>query len=95
MIMMTTGDLGVHLQGKGRVTSTAEKERLLRDTNTSTREMKITISKKELELLAQQVEMQGLTLEQVLANMVNGHDGDYTRRNSFGRGSRRYKAFPR
>ncbi|XP_038995716.1 uncharacterized protein LOC120120025 [Hibiscus syriacus] len=59
------------------VTSTAEKERLLRDANTSTREMKITISKKELELLAQQVEMQGLTLEQALANLVNGHDGDF------------------
>ncbi|KAE8689827.1 F11F12.2-like protein [Hibiscus syriacus] len=63
----------------GGGTSTVEKEMLLsrkRDTNTSTREMKITISKKELEVLAQQVEMQGLTLRQVLANMVNGDDGE-------------------
>ncbi|GMI72275.1 hypothetical protein like AT3G20340 [Hibiscus trionum] len=53
---------------------TVERERLLapqRNTNTSTREMKITISKKELELLVHKVEMQGFTLEQVLANMVS------------------------
>ncbi|KAK8591882.1 hypothetical protein V6N13_062478 [Hibiscus sabdariffa] len=53
-------------------TSTVERERLLGGgRNTSTREMKITISKKELELLVHKVEMQGLTLEQVLTNMVN------------------------
>ncbi|XVF27864.1 hypothetical protein REPUB_Repub14bG0145900 [Reevesia pubescens] len=53
-----------------------ENEKLLggkRDGNS--REVKITISKKELEQLMQKVDMQGLTLEQVLARMVL-NDGD-------------------
>ncbi|KAK8629922.1 hypothetical protein V6N13_078739 [Hibiscus sabdariffa] len=56
----------------GGFTSTVERERLLGGgQNMSTREMRITISKKELELLVQKAEIQCLTLEQVLTNMVN------------------------
>ncbi|GLT83264.1 hypothetical protein SLE2022_015630 [Rubroshorea leprosula] len=41
----------------------------------STTEVKITISKKELEELAKKVNMQGLSLEQVLAKMVKEAGG--------------------
>ncbi|XP_022777410.1 uncharacterized protein LOC111318808 [Durio zibethinus] len=62
-------------QGDDGEINSVEKEKLLggnRDANT--REVKITISKKELEELAQKVDMQGLTLEQVLTRMVKGGD---------------------
>ncbi|XVF40745.1 hypothetical protein PTKIN_Ptkin01aG0139900 [Pterospermum kingtungense] len=52
-----------------------EKEKLLCDQpDANTREVKITISKKELEQLIHKVNMQGLNLEQVLARMVKGED---------------------
>ncbi|GAV86404.1 DUF4228 domain-containing protein [Cephalotus follicularis] len=43
--------------------------------SSSTREMKIKITKRELEELIRKVDMQGLSLEQVLAQMINGNDG--------------------
>ncbi|XVF26032.1 hypothetical protein REPUB_Repub13aG0265100 [Reevesia pubescens] len=47
-----------------------EKDKLLGGkTDENTREVKITISKKELEQLVQKLDMQGLTLEQVLARI--------------------------
>ncbi|XWS12829.1 hypothetical protein CRYUN_Cryun37aG0123800 [Craigia yunnanensis] len=67
--------VSIHRQGDDGEISIMEKEKLLggkRDENT--REVKITISKKELEQLVQKVDMQGLTLEQVLVRMVKGED---------------------
>ncbi|MBA0877168.1 hypothetical protein Goshw_011977 [Gossypium schwendimanii] len=58
--------------------SIAEEERLLGgggkrgDVQNTSREVKITISKKELEQLVKKVELQGLTLEQFLSRVVNG-----------------------
>ncbi|XP_021294414.1 uncharacterized protein LOC110424211 [Herrania umbratica] len=76
-----------HRQGDddGEVINIMEKESLLgakrfaslsssSPSSPSTREVKITISKKELEQLVQKVDMQGLTLEQVLVSMVKGGD---------------------
>ncbi|XVE87792.1 hypothetical protein DITRI_Ditri19aG0016600 [Diplodiscus trichospermus] len=68
-----------HQQGDdhGEV-SIMEKEKLLGGTrDENTREVKITISKKELERLVQNVNMQGLTLEQVLVRMVKGGGDGY------------------
>ncbi|MFQ6658235.1 hypothetical protein Gotur_027591 [Gossypium turneri] len=58
--------------------SITEEERLLGgggkrgDVQNTSREVKITISKKELEQLVKKVELQGLTLEQFLSRVVNG-----------------------
>ncbi|XP_017979203.1 PREDICTED: uncharacterized protein LOC18597142 [Theobroma cacao] len=66
----------------GEVINITEKESLLgakrvaslSSSSPSAREVKITISKKELEQLVRKVDMQGLTLEQVLVSMVKGGD---------------------
>ena len=67
--------MSTHKQGDDGEINIMEKEKSLggkRDANT--REVKITISKKELEQLVQKVDMQGMTLEQVLTRMVKGED---------------------
>lgn len=64
--------------------SNMEKKRLLGEkrnsftslaSSSSTREVKIKMTKRELEELVRNVEMQGLSLEQVLARMINGNNG--------------------
>ncbi|KAK8476651.1 hypothetical protein V6N13_059176 [Hibiscus sabdariffa] len=58
-------------QMDGEIKITEEEEKLVGDAKS--REVKITISKKELQQLMQKVEMQGLSLEQLLlARMVQG-----------------------
>ncbi|XWS15579.1 hypothetical protein CRYUN_Cryun34aG0012900 [Craigia yunnanensis] len=67
--------VSTHRQGDDGEINNMEKENLLggkRDANT--REVKITISKKELEQLIQKMDIQGMTIEQVLARMVKGED---------------------
>ncbi|XWS18207.1 hypothetical protein CRYUN_Cryun32bG0023300 [Craigia yunnanensis] len=67
--------VSTHRQGDHGEISIMEKEKLLGGKRgENTREVKITISKKELEKLVQKVDMQGLTLEQVLARMVKDED---------------------
>ncbi|XP_022724048.1 uncharacterized protein LOC111280822 [Durio zibethinus] len=66
--------VSTHRQGTddGEI-SIMEKEKFIGGKRAAnSRVLKITISKKELEKLVQKVDMQGLTLEQVLARMVKG-----------------------
>ncbi|KAL4386936.1 hypothetical protein GQ457_09G001340 [Hibiscus cannabinus] len=72
LVSTTTG----HGGDGGEVNST-EKDRLLgggKMGGNYTREVKIMLSKKELEQLVHDMDMQGLTLEQALARMVDGGD---------------------
>ena len=67
--------MSTHKQGDDGEINIMENEKSLggkQDANT--KKVKITISKKELEQLVQKVDMQGMTLEQVLTRMVKGED---------------------
>lgn len=66
--------VSTHRQGEIN-SNIMEKDKLLGDRNEHTREVKITMSKKELEQLVEKVnQLQGFTLEQVLAKMVQDED---------------------